>query len=258
MPFWFECSCGAKVDLFFSDTFNCSIKCPLCSREYDLAFNEDFKNLSSYYDKLDFNAVSRNMIMAHGLGDTLFISGSGGSLQYGLISDAISTDLGYHRPIVLSWRSQDQYLGMTHKVAVFELMKTLSLTPDDFLYDSLNQKISKSLLEISQKINEALQINDLKNFKYWRGMLNNSKNQTVFCKKTFLTTPSIIDIIKNYEGREIINSWKNALINSEIQKTDTIYQIWANINYPVHSLPDIQSNKIPLFYEHIRNIEVES
>jgi hypothetical protein len=206
---------------------------------------------------MDFNAVSRNMIMAQGLGDTLFISGSGGSLQYGLISDTISTVLGFHRPMVLSWRSQDQYLGMTHRTAVFELMKTFSLTPRDFLGDSLNKKISCLFHEITLDMNEAHRINDQKKLKYWTGMLSNSKNMALFCKKIFLATPSFIDIIANYEREEMINSWEKAIGKSEMQKSDLVYQICADVRYPVHLLPDIRSDDLPVFYEQIRNIEVE-
>jgi hypothetical protein len=257
MPFWYECDCGAKTDLFLSNSFTCTVKCPLCAKEYHLDFDEGFKNLGNYYDRMDFNAVSRNMIMAQGLGDTLFISGSGGSLHYGLISDAISTDLGFHRPMGLSWRSQNQYLGMTHRTAVFELIKTFSLTPKDFLDDSLNQKISHTFHEITRQINEAQRINDQKKLKHWTGMLSNSKNMAVYCKKIFLAIPSFIDIVTNYERDEIIKSWEKAIINSEIQKNDWVYQICADIRYPVHLLPDIQPDELPAFYEQIRNIEVE-
>jgi hypothetical protein len=258
LPFWYDCDCGAKIDLFLDNSFTSSVKCPLCAKEYHLDFDEGFKNLDKYYGRMDFNAVSRNMIMAQGLGDTLFISGSGGSLQYGLISDTISTDLGFQRPIGLSWRSQNLYLGMTHRAAVFELMKTFALTSKDFLEGSLNQKIAQSFHEMTRQIDEAQRINDAKKLKYWTGMLTNAKTTAGYCKKIFLVTPSIIDILINYERNEIMKSWENAIINSEIQEKNWLYQICADIRYPVHSPPDIQPGEIPVFYEQIRNIEVET
>jgi hypothetical protein len=257
MPFWYECSCGGKIDLFLDNSFTSAVKCSLCSREYHLDFTREYKNISNYYDKMDFNAVSRNIIMAHGLGDSLFISGSGGSLQYGLISDAISTDLGFHYPMRLSWRSQDLYLGMAQKAAIRELMKIFTLKPSDFLDKSLDQKMSRSFHEMACQVEEAQKIHDQKNLKHWAGILNNSKNMTAFGKKIFLAKPSFIDIIRNYEWGEIINSWERALETSEIQKNNEIYQICADARYPVNSLPDIPPDDVPALYEKIKNIEVE-
>jgi hypothetical protein len=257
MPFWFECSCGAKIDLFLVTPFTSTAKCPLCAREYHPDFGEGFKNLGRYYDKMDFNAVSRNMIMAQGLGDTLFLSGSGGSLQYGLISDAISAHLGYHRPLGLSWRSQDRYLGLTHKTAVFELMKTFSLTARDFLDDAVGVKIFRSFDGIRQQINEAQRTNDQKNVKYWTGTFNNSKNMVAFCKKTFLVTPSFLDILRNFEREEITESWRKALLNPEIQKNDKNYQICADVQYPVHSFSDIRPEEVPVLYDQIKKIVID-
>jgi hypothetical protein len=257
LPFWYECDCGSKIDLFLINSCTCTVKCPLCAREYHLDFNEGFKNLDRYYSRMDFNAVSRNMIMAQGLGDTLFLSGSGGSLQYGLISDAISADLGFLRPIALSWRSQNYYLGMTHRAAVVELMKTFSLKTDDFLENSLNQKLSDSFQEISRLIEESRLAHDQKNLKYLTGMLSNAKNLAGYCKKIFLATPSFIDILINFEQDEIIHSWKKAIIDSEIQKNGWLYQVFADVHYPVHLFPGIQPDDLPVFYEQIRNIEVE-
>ena len=93
IPFWYHCECGGKIALFLDDPESCRGSCPVCKKEYHLGFDTDFKNLREYYDRMDFNAVPRNVIMADGLGDTLFISGTGGSLRYGAIADQISQEL---------------------------------------------------------------------------------------------------------------------------------------------------------------------
>ncbi len=140
LPFWYECDCGAKLEIIIDDFFTSNITCPFCNKEYQLVFGEKFQNLARYYNKMDFNAVSRNIAMSHGLGDSLFISGIGGSLNYGQISDKISKNLGFHRPISFGWRSKDYYLGIAHQGAVHDLMKQFSISSHDFLTTDLHKK----------------------------------------------------------------------------------------------------------------------
>jgi hypothetical protein len=136
-------------------------------------------------------------------------------------------------------------------------MKTFSLTARDFLDDAVGVKIFRSFDGIRQQINEAQRTNDQKNVKYWTGTFNNSKNMVAFCKKTFLVTPSFLDILRNFEREEITESWRKALLNPEIQKNDKNYQICADVQYPVHSFSDIRPEEVPVLYDQIKKIVID-
>jgi DNA-binding ferritin-like protein len=256
IPFWYECECGAKTDLVLSEVNTAEGICPLCKKEYHLHFGDDFQYLFQYFDKLDFNAVSRNIVMAHGLGDTLFVSGAGGSLHYGQISDQISKDLGFHTPVTLAWRSIDFYLGLSHKTAIHELKKTFSLSTEELLGSSLTKKISDYCDQLSQQIILAENDNDRNKEKLLTGMLSNAKNNALFAKKIFSTTSSLIDILANHDRESIIMVWKKSLKNAEYQHEDRIYLITKDIEYESNQSSDFVSDQIPVIYKNIRSIEV--
>ena len=257
LPFWYNCECGTKINLLLEGPFTSVAKCPLCNKEYELDFGDDFYYLSRYYDKMDFNAVSRNSAMADGLGDTLFISGFGGSLQYGQISDQVSRDLGFHRPVSLAWRSGDYYLGMTHRAAFHDLTRHFLLTSPDFLTSAFHQKIAQVFHRISDSLNDAQSSNNQKDVKYLRGMLSNAKNIADFAKNLFSLTPSFLDILVNQDTEEIVHAWKEALECAEIQSMPGIFLIQKDINYHTHLLSDIPPDDLSVLYKNIRNIEVE-
>jgi len=257
LPFWYECDCGIKLEIVIDDSFSSNVKCPACKKEYQLVFGDKFQNLAKYYAKMDFNAVSRNIAMAQGLGDTLFISGMGGSLQYGKISDAISKELGFHCPISFGWRSKDYYLGIAHRAAVHELMKQFSMVFPEFLTNGLHERISDTLQMISQKTDEAKICNNQKDLKYWTGMHSNAKNLVVYTKKVFSTTPSFIDILASNDSESIQHVWDLAIENTEIQEVDGNMRIQKDIIYPTNLLSDIKADYLSAFYENIRKIEVE-
>jgi hypothetical protein len=257
LPFWYECDCGVKIDIFLNDSSASALKCPVCYKEYYLDFGENFENLSRYYDKMDFNAVSRNIAMAHGLGDSLFLSGAGGSLQYGQISDQISDELGFHRPMIFAWRSRDYYLGMAHSSAVHEIMKQFSLTSEDILTSALNPKIRDTFVRIAEKIHESKSSDNQKELKYWSGVNNNAKSQIFLVKNVLSTIPSFIDLLVNLKPEKITYAWNLALEHAEIQKLNDVYQIRYDIDYHTDLLSDIPSDVLSVFYENIKRIEVE-
>jgi hypothetical protein len=256
LPFWYECECGVKLDLVLDSSGACEITCPVCLKKHILLFDPDFGNLEKYFKKMDFTAVSRNIIMAHGLGVTLFLSGTGGSSVYGRISDRISTDLGFHRPLTLAWQSQDHYLGMMQKIGIWELMKTFSIEPENFISANLNEKIGKKFITISQNLEENKANNNQKDIKYWNGLQNSAKNLVEYTQKIFSNTPSFIDLLTNFQQDTIIQMWENAINNSEVQKTGYQYRIRSDINYPVNLLPDIKSADLPAIYASIKKIGV--
>ena len=171
LPFWYNCECGAKINLVLENSFTSVVKCPLCNTEHELDFGDDFCHLSRYYDRMDFNAVSRNCAMAHGLGDTLFISGFGGSLQYGQISDQISQDLGFHCPVSLAWRSGDYYLGMIAPGSCSRSEQAVLTDPDGFSHSGVPpENRTGTFHQISDALCEAESGNNQKEYKYPDGI----------------------------------------------------------------------------------------
>lgn len=256
MPFWYECECGAKLDLFLDSDASCKPVCPGCKKEYHLALKPDFENLEKYYWKMDFNAVSRNIIMAQGLGDTIFVSGSGGSSIYGCISDRISKDLEFHRPITLAWQSKDRYLGMAHKIILRDLMKTFSLISEDFSSGFLKEKIEKKFNELSANLKDSKERDLREDLEYWSGLQNSAKNLLVFSRNLFATTPSFIDLLANYRSDTTIKIWENALDTQEVHEYGYMYQIRSDINYPGIFFPEIDPASFPELYTAIDNVGV--
>ena len=258
VPFWYHCECGGKINLFIDDSFSCKGTCPVCKKEYHLFFDTGFKNLQEYYDKMDYNAVSRNIVMSEGLGVTLFISGMGGSLQYGAIADQISHELTFNYPISLSWQSKDYYLGMTHAQAIQEFKKIFLLPSRALLDPALNEMICQHVHMISQKLSDAQKKNeDLRVINLLVGMRNHSKNWPLISQKIFSNTPSIIDIFANHDFRLIIDLWECAINNAEITNNSSPYLIKADINYIKDLIDDIKPEEMPLVYRKIRGLEVE-
>jgi hypothetical protein len=245
-----------KIELEADDSFMSHAPCPLCNKETDLEFGDDFTRLSRYYKNMDFTAVARNSAMADGLGDTLFISGSGGSIQYGQISDRISSDLGFHRPVSLAWRSGDFYLGMTHRAALHELARQFSLNPSDFLDTGLPQKIERAFEQISDVTGNVESHSTQKNPKARSGRAGNAKNQVLFAQKIFSLTPSFLDILANQDAESILQAWNTALSQAEIRNERDTFLMNKDIIYPAHLLSDVLPDELSALFRNIRNIGV--
>jgi hypothetical protein len=256
IPFWYECVCGMKLDISCDTAGACEITCPACGHRYPVRFGPGFKDLEKYYENMDFNAVSRNIIMAHGLGVSLFISGTGGSSLYGQISESISSGLGFHRPVTLAWQSKEYYFGIMHKIAIWELMKTFSLSADDFFIGSVQEKIRLMFDSISAKIEKSNADGNEREKKHWTGVQNSAKNLVVYTQKLYSYTPSFIDILANYNHHTIVTMWEQGLYTAEFQKTGYVSRIIADTGYPVHFLHGRTPDDIGLLYDAVRNLGV--
>ena len=258
IPFWYHCECGGKINLFFNESGSCRGTCPICKKGYHLFFDTDFKNFHEYYDKMDFNAVSRNIVMAESLGDKVFLSGVGGSLQYGAIADQISQELKFHNPISLAWHSKDYYLGMTHAIALLELKKIFLLSSRGFFDSTLNEMIHKHTHIVSQNLSKARRTNeDLDIINLFTGMINHAKNWPIITQNIFLNTNSFLDIFVNYGSGALVDLWEYGLDNAEITNTRSPYIIKADINYNNDIIDDIKTEELPRLYQKIRGLEVK-
>ena len=223
LPFWFHCSCGGKVPLSVSSEF-CSGGCLSCQKDYELAIDD----LEKYFPDMSLQAVFRNLVFSEGLGSSLFISGAGGGLRYGLISNEISKELDFNLPLTLAWRSRDYYLGATHRAIINELTKILEVDPDSLANkERLDSQIKKRREDLLQKINESE--------KKYRGQLTNLNTQLGIAKEIFSLTPSLLDQFLSLGGERILDSWGKALENPRMEKQQEAYLIQKDIIHDINA-----------------------
>lgn len=253
LPFWYHCTCGAKIDLFIDESNVARGECPACYRKYALAFGQDFIRLPEYYARMDFTAVSRNIVWADGLGDALFVSGAGGSLRYGLISDQITKHLGFRQPLTLFWKSKDYYLGLTHVLILEELGKALSTQTVTLSHNGIEEKISLLKKDLSEKIAAAQHAgNGDKAIKGLKSDLNRLTNLVSTAEKNFTLVPSAIDLLVN-QNSEIPGLWRKALDNVIVIPTGLANKIDTDITYPSRVIPDFGPDAITRVYTAFKN-----
>jgi hypothetical protein len=219
IPFWYHCNCGGKLLLKSSEQFTLTGICPLCQKEYNLDCNSQFSDIHNHLENMGLNAVTRNIILSEGIGTSIFISGSGGSLKYSLISDLISHELNFHIPVTMSWVSRDYYLGLVHKNGLQELMKTYRITLGDIISHEANDKIYNHLSELKKNLEPVKkENNDKKILKIQMNAYNNFVNLAVNVKTSFTIIPSMIDMFAGVEASQIIQAWTDAIENCSIEK----------------------------------------
>lgn len=255
-PFWYHCDCGGKVDLSMVNS-HCSGTCPVCEREYILKFDIEFRDLDKYFDRMSLSAVARNIIFSEGLGTALFISGAGGGLRYGLISNELARKLKFHLPVTLAWISRDYYLGLSHRGALQELMHTFELKIEDVLNSKLNEKINSYRDVLHRKIEELEGKEEKKVIQKYRGRYINSATQVNIVKKTFSVVPSMLDLFVNIDSKAILESWGNAVENAEVEVEERMYKLKGDVLY-ASSPFGISREDIPRVYRNIEVIEVKS
>jgi hypothetical protein len=252
LPLWYHCSCGTKIDLFIDKTNIARGECPACHRKYALEFGHDFIRLPEYYARMDFNAVSRSVVLAEGLGDALFLSGAGGSLRYGLIADQIAKNLGYRQTPILFWRSTDYYLGLTHAVILAELGKTVGSDPHKIPQAAFCEKITGMIQELTIRITTAESLgNGDKTVKVLKNDLHRLVNLVSTAEKNFTLVPSVIDLLVSLDSA-IPRQWEYTLKNASITSFDQVNKIDVDVLYPSRLVPDLSSDDIRQLYTSLR------
>jgi len=257
VPFWYLCECLGKVDVSVTEPGVWYGVCPVCRKEFHLDVGTTYERLDSVYARMDFSAVSRNIVFAQGMGTSLFLAGSGGSSSYGLISDNISQELGFHLPLRLSWTSRDYYFGRFHKLAVQELMKTFKLEFPDIPDGSFTKKIATRISDTDTTILEAQERNESKNtLKKLENNKNNLMNVLLSAKHLFQGTPSFIDLLATLDGQVIVHDWGKAMEKSMAESDGNAYKIRKDVLYKTPYFHEPNSDEIPAYYKMIESIEV--
>ena len=208
LPFWKHCSCGAKT-LMHKAEERAIGSCPMCGA--DLSF--DLKDLQRFFPDLSPTAVSRNVFFAEGLGTGLFISGSGGSLMYGKISNMVAKKLNYNLPATLAWKSRDQYLGNLQKKAADDVLRYLAIDPA-YTPEGLLHAIKERADELHRSITEAG--SDKKTALKYSGQLTTLKINIEVARKVYSLTPSFIDELASAGKDPVKSLWDASLKEASV------------------------------------------
>lgn len=255
VPLWYHCACGGKIPLRMDSQGVCTGTCPICNNEYELDFSTDFSRLEPYFRDMSLSAVCRNLVFAEGLGTHIFISGTGGGLSYGKISNEISQAFGHHQPVTCSWSSRDYYLGKAHKTALRELQNTFSLAPGELLDSALDERIAEVQEEMRRTIAEKEAHGaGKKTLRLYTGRLVGSAKTADMVSRVFSTVPSMFDVFMNLPGKDILTSWRRALDTSVPDRNGTDCTIAEDVVYAVDMLAGYSPEEIPVIYRNVSAI----
>ena len=223
LPFWYHCECGGKVSLRRKEN-GFSGTCSLCKEE--MSVSEPL----THFEKLSPKAVMRNVLFFEGLRTSIFVTGSGGSLKYGLISNEISKIFGFNVPKTVFWKSRDFYLGKEHRVAIDSVVKEFNLDGDS-LADSkvILEKVESKRRQIAARMNG---VSEKKVKKKFLSEYRRTEHILSAVASMFSLKPSIVDVVANVGTERILSSWNSALVESKILRSESeFYEIEADVFY---------------------------
>ncbi|MCX9010522.1 MAG: hypothetical protein OIN66_05300 [Candidatus Methanoperedens sp.] len=236
LPFWYHCHCGAKVSLLLKEK-RAEGRCRICSREHIMGIEELTKN----FGDLSPNAVARNIIFSEGIGTDMFISGSGGGLRYGKISDEISIKLGFCLPVTISWKSRDYYTGPVHAAALHELGKICSISEERIGKEDIGKIMKDKKARLTEMIEKAKENGERSSIKKYEGQYINLGTSLMAINAVYRTTPSFMDVFVSQGARQIIQCWENALRGTDGKRIivkDVVYGSGDNIYKKVEEIGD--------------------
>lgn len=239
LPFWYHCQCGAKVNLYLNEGI-AKGKCMLCSKDHNFSMEkleDEFKNLSP-------NAVARNIIFSQGMNTRIFLSGSGGGLVYGKISDEISNDLGFHKPLTVSWRSKDYYLGPVHLAALYHLEKACCFKNGPFNRENISEMIKEGKKFLLEQVSKAQEKGDKEQIKKYEGQYTNLISSIEIFRSVYKVTPCFIDILVSQGFEQVKELWSNTLID-----IDPVRSIEKDIVY--------ENNDVINIYKNMENLNAQ-
>jgi hypothetical protein len=256
VPFWYHCDCGGKVRLKALPAALLAGTCHACGAEHRIPMDSG-SDLDAAYPRMSPDAVARNIIFSEGLGTTLFVSGTGGGLRYGTVSDAISRKMGLHRPLTLAWQSRDHYLGVIHHRALRELMRTFGLDPADLVDPAVTSRIQEFRARLDHQIRELRRRGEDKTvISRLEGRFLNSSVQATTVKRVFSATPSIFDLLIACDPGQIPGSWAIAASGAGIHEEGPFLVMQGDVLYPCESGFSVVPGAIPQVHHAMEAIEV--
>lgn len=255
VPFWYQCECNGKVPLS-SEGYLLKGKCLACSNEHELSPGEDFSGFPGFYPRISPRAVSRNLMMAEGIGTHLFIAGSGGGLMYGLVADAVARALEFGTPVTATWSSRDHYLGPIHALVLRELARTFSLTPPDLVEGRHPGIIAGYRAAMERRITElntggkGAEIRKYSNKRY------NAEVLLGIARKVFEATPSILDLAVSTDPKTVTEHWRKRLVSLEFGKSGDQWRASGDVSHRTEFVENIKYGDISKIYYALESIGV--
>lgn len=255
LPFWYSCTCGTKLGIILDSTLTGRVICPACNKEHIVSLGEGFNSLAAYYGRMDFQAVSRDLVISEGIGSSLFIPGCGGSVSYGEISRSIAVHLGFHLPRILRWRSADYYLGMAHVSALDEMSKISSCTIDEMCDPAFPEILQMRVRNLTEDLGrEEAGSADKREILRLKNRIRALTNLCTSVHNIFSLHPSVLDVIVNQGPEEVAGQWDHALYESGIPRKGDRYSLSADIVYPCSHALQIPTGQIPVIYRSMQNL----
>lgn len=254
IPFWYHCGCGGKIRIKIDDEKSIFFgTCPICNFFFEKK-NDINYDLSTIYESISFEAVSRELIVPTAIGTDVYIEGSGGSLSFRKISNVIAREMNFNIPVAIGWKSKDKYVSlMLHKLIKLE---------QKYPAEAIDYELSNSRNKIDIMNKEIAELNDqhktltdeLKKYEYnsieFKNNLELLKNVNV--KKKNINV-ELTKISSKLEKSQIIMNAMNQTpsILDEVLSAgfDNVLRIWLSDlkenNFDNEHIINIESKKIP-------------
>ena len=221
IPFWYHCDCGGKVPLYLSGAKWVG-ECPVCHKKEEIDMN-----LSEIFSRVSPRAVLRNLVFSEGLGTSLFISGAGGGLRYGIISNEISRAMGLNLPITLVWSGKDYYMGAAHRAVLKQLCSLFLMDYEDILSEE------RAVLKVRERRNAFA--DEIKNgeenvIRRYSRLYLFSDTLLKIAKDVFSIIPSAFDLFVAVGPIRVLDMWHKTLEDSEIREGE-FYKIERDVIY---------------------------
>jgi hypothetical protein len=179
-------------------------------------------------------------------------------LSYGIISDEISKELGFYRPLTVSWGSRDYYFGKFHTLALQELMKTFNFSLSEIPDGSFKYHIASRISDSELKIHEAkARGDDKKTLKRLENIKNNLGNKILSAALLFRLKPSLIDLLASIDSPTLVKGWNEAVEDAIVEIDEIGYKIKKDVIHPTRFLHELKYDDILTYYKQIESIEVE-
>jgi hypothetical protein len=206
-PFWLHCRCGTKAAMLLSGGV-LSGNCPSCKTVRLFPADE----LAKHLPEMSPAAVSRNIIYAEGLGTSIYLSGAGGGLRYGAISDALSKELGFDLPKTFAWAGKEYCLGRVHRAFLRDLARNIGT--DAFADRSaLSCAIELRRADLEDAIRSSTDKNILQKYE---GRKKTIDLMLATAKEMFSLTPSFLDELVSVGNDAIRDAWSDALSSADV------------------------------------------
>jgi len=244
-PFWYHCECGGKVNMVRIENGSFAGECDLCGKKHGIS------EIGRHFDRVSPKAVMRDTVFFQGLGTWLFITGSGGSLEYGRISEAVARYFGFRFPATLCWLSREVYFGEAHKVAIRKVTSEFGINPEELRDAStVLSRIHEKVKMLASEMDDANHSGDSRAKKKCASRCNQTIQLVETTCNLFSVKPSLIDVIASEGAERVLETWKRALESSEVVFngtyriiSDTIYDTAHDGRFPAEVFEVFQNLK---------------